>query len=631
MPAATSLTLTHPHLSLEWHPELNKTTVEAYSKGSTHKAWWNCTAGHAYEANISARVRGTGCPYCSGRKAIPGVNDVSTLHPHLISEWHPDNNASLQTFRPGSQEKGLWQCIKGHQWEAKIRDRVNGSGCHICAGKTIQIGYNDLATTHPMLLTLWDYDKNSIKPSEIMGKSERKVFFKCSNSHEWETSPSRQAEVASGCSYCAGRKALPGINDLATLHPEIASEWHPTKNINLFASMVTGTMDKKVWWLGGCGHEWESVIYSRVGQHQGCPYCAGRRALKGFNDLATKHPELASEWDPILNEKLKPEMFTRGSNQKIYWKCDQDHSWIAKITDRSVSKSGCPNCAAGKTVSKDEQEIADFLRAEGLNVEQSNRIKLNGMELDIFLPDLNFAIEFNGLYWHTENRGKTKYYHYDKWKSCKNSGIQLIQIWEDEWKKNPELVKNMILHKLGISKSEKIYARKTYVSNVSLAETREFLEANHIQGFASGSYYLGLKIDNQLKALIVLKKESGNQLNIIRYATNASVIGGFTKLLNYAERTLSPSAFVTFSDHCVSDGSLYANNGFIKNKEIEPDYRYVIGMKRQHKYGYRLKRFKKDSSLLWEEGLSERELARLNGIERIWDAGKIKWILNCGK
>jgi hypothetical protein len=631
VPAVTSLTLTHPNLALEWSSTLNKLPAESYSKGSTHKAWWNCSKSHTYEANISARVRGTGCPYCSGRKAIPGVNDVSTLHPHLNSEWHPDNTVSLKSFRPGSQEKGLWQCLKGHQWEAKIRDRVNGSGCHICAGKAIQVGHNDLATTHPLLVSLWDHDKNTIKPFEIMGKSEKKVFFKCDNGHAWENSPSRQSQVASGCSYCAGRKALPGNNDLLTLHPGIASEWHPTKNDNLLPSMVTGTMDKKVWWLGSCGHEWESVIHSRVGQYQGCPYCAGRKALKGFNDLTTKHPELASEWDHILNEDLKPEMFTRGSNQKVYWKCNRDHSWIAKITDRSVNNSGCPNCAAGKSISKNEQEIADFLKAEGLHVLQSDRLTLNGMELDILLPELNFAIEFNGLYWHTEKRGKTKYYHHDKWKACKQSSIQLVQIWEDEWKKNPKLIKNMILHKLGINKSEKIYARKTYVSQVSLMEARQFLEENHIQGFASGSYYLGLKIDKKLNALIVLKKESGNQLNIIRYATNAPVVGGFTKLLNYAERTIAPNSFVTFSDHCVSDGSLYASNGFIKDKEIEPDYRYVIGMKRQHKYGYRLKRFKNDPLLLWQEGLTERKLAELNGIDRIWDAGKIRWIKICGK
>lgn len=631
MPAVTPLTITHPNLIIEWNQKLNPLTPASYSKGSTHKAWWNCSKGHTYEANISARVRGTGCPYCSGRKAIAGVNDVSTLYPHLNSEWHPDNTVSLKSFRPGSQEKGLWQCAKGHQWEAKIRDRVNGSGCHICAGKAIQVGYNDLATTHPLVAALWDYEKNTLTPKELTGKSEKKVFFKCLEDHHWEASPSRQTQVSSGCSYCAGRKAIAGYNDLSSLYPQLASEWHPEKNGSLIPSQVTGTMDKKAWWLGGCGHEWEASLHARVGQGQNCPYCAGRKALKGFNDLTTKHPEIAKEWDRELNGKLKPEMFTRGSNHKAYWRCDKDHSWIAKITDRSVSKSGCPSCAAGKSVSKDEQEIADFLRLEGFNVSQSDRLTLNGMEVDILLPDMNFAIEFNGLYWHTEKMGKHKTYHHDKWKNCKSAGIQLIQIWEDEWKSNPSLIKGMLLHKLGSSISEKIPARKTIVAEIGLNEARIFLSANHIQGFSSGSYYFGLKKNAELYAVIVLKKEPGEILNIIRYATKATVIGGFTKLLNHVEKTLKPNSFITFSDHCVSDGNLYAKNGFLIDKEIDPDYRYLVGMKRQHKYGYRLKRFRNDPLLKWEEGLTERELAELNGIDRIWDAGKFKWLKVCDK
>lgn len=631
MPTVTPLTLTHPNLAAEWNHELNPLTPNTYSKGSTRKVWWNCQNEHTYEANISARVRGTGCPYCSGRKAITGVNDVATLYPYLVSEWDSQNTKSLTTFRPGSQEKGLWRCLQGHQWEAKIRDRVNGSGCHVCAGKAIHIGYNDLATTHPMIAKLWDYEKNTLTPQELTGKSEKKVFFKCHKGHSWENSPSRQTQVSSGCSYCAGRKAIAGDNDFATLYPQLSTEWHPEKNGSLLPSQVTGTMDKKVWWLGACAHEWETSLHARVGQGQNCPYCAGRKALEGFNDLTTKHPDLAKEWDHELNGNFKPEMFTRGSNYKAYWKCNQEHSWIAKITDRSVSHSGCPTCAAGKSVSKDEQEIADFLRAEGFTVSQSDRVTLNGMEVDILIPNHNFAIEFNGLYWHTEKMGKDKTYHYNKWKNCKDLGIQLVQIWEDEWKSNPSLIQTMLLHKLGASKSDKVPARKTIIEEIDVDAARLFLDANHIQGFSSGSYYFGLKRDTKLHAVIVLKKEQGNKLNIIRYATNASVTGGFTKLLNYAEKALEPHSFITFSDHCVSDGSLYAKNGFIIDKNIEPDYRYIIGMKRQHKYGYRLKRFREDPKLLWLEGKTERELAELNGIDRIWDAGKFRWLKVCNK
>lgn len=389
--------------------------------------------------------------------------------------------------------------------------------------------------------------------------------------------------------------------------------------------MVTAGMDKKVWWKADCGHEWDSFIHARTQQKQGCPYCAGRRVLPGYNDLATLNPDLAAEWHSELNE-TKPSMYTRGSNYRAWWQCKDGHSWFAKIADRSIIGSGCPTCSAGLSVSADEQELCDFIRSHGFIVEQSNRDLLDGMELDLLIREKNIAIEYNGLYWHTEKRGKDKTYHYNKWLNSKKAGIQLIQIWEDEWKSNKEQIKSMVLHKLGVNNHARVYARKTKVKTVGIEQIREFLNDNHVQGFASGSYYYGLFEENELHAAIVLKKESNNRLNIVRYATNASVIGGFSKLIAYIEAELRPDSLVTFSDHCVSDGKLYEANGFIADCEIPPDYRYVVGMKRQHKFGFRLKKFRDSPNLKWEAGLTERELAQLNGIERIWDAGKTKWV-----
>lgn len=138
-------------------------------------------------------------------------------------------------------------------------------------------------------------------------------------------------------------------------------------------------------------------------------------------------------------------------------------------------------------------------------------------------------------------------------------------------------------------------------------------------------------MQGKLRALLVLKRDKDstgdNVLNIIRYATHGLVQGGFTKLVKHATAIYQPGSFVTFADHCISDGSLYENNGFIVDKEIAPDYMYVVNNERKHKFGYRLKRFRDDSDLIWQEGASERELAALNGLEHIWDAGKTKYRL----
>ena len=380
---------------------------------------------------------------------------------------------------------------------------------------------------------------------------------------------------------------------------------------------------KKVWWICDKGHEWKTIVKSRS-KGDGCPVCSGQKVLIGFNDLQTLKPIVAAQWHPILNGDLKPEDFTIGSHKKVWWLCDKEHKWDAFIFNRSRG-FGCPKCA--NLISKGETQIANYIKSFGLRILQSNRKILKGQEIDIYIPEKKIAIEFNGTYWHDENH-KDKNYHYDKWLACKNLGIQLIQIWEDDWNKNPELIKKSLAHKLNISQDEKVFARKTIVVILNTKQVKEFLSENHIQGFASGSYYVGLNdINNKTQAVLVLKKELNNSLNIIRYATSKNVIGGFTKLLKFAEREYRPSSFITFADHTISDGGLYENNGFVPDKEIGPDYMYVVKNERKHKFGYRLKRFKNDPDLLWNENLTERELAILNNLPRIWDAGKTKYKL----
>lgn len=167
------------------------------------------------------------------------------------------------------------------------------------------------------------------------------------------------------------------------------------------------------------------------------------------------------------------------------------------------------------------------------------------------------AVEFNGLYWHREKVRSNKNYHYNKWLECQKQGIQLIQIWEDDWYQNPELVKQMLAHKLGVSSQPKIYARNTKIVFLENEQAKNFLNNNHIQGEVLGSIRLGLVTDtHQLVAVMVLKKE-GKTLNLLRFATSQPVVGGFTKLLKHVEKTYKPEEIITFSDNCVSDGGFY--------------------------------------------------------------------------
>lgn len=616
-----------PAVAEEWHPtkntHLNLYQVAAQSK---KKAWWvGKECGHEWETGIVHRTVGSGCSVCSGKTVLQGFNDLATTRPDLAEEWHPTKN-KISTFEiTKGSNKIFWWLSKecGHEWESKVSYRDDGGGCCYCSGRKCLQGFNDIMTYDPELASQWHPTKNGeLTAKDVTYRTSKTYWWIGDCGHEWDAKVTHRVAGAN-CPFCASQRILVGFNDLASQNPQRAKKWHPTKNGNKTPDQITQWSKQRVWWrcIDYPDHEWQTS----VSDGKSCPICSGQKTLAGFNDLESQSPDVAKTWHLNKNGELLPSMVTVSSNKPIWWICTRNHEWRTTPSERNRGY-GCNKCSS--RISKAEQHLASMLRAHGLEVEQSNRKILKGSELDIYIPEKKVAIEYNGVYWHTENWGKDKDYHRDKWLRCQESGIQLIQIWEDDWNRNPEQMESMILHKLGISTQKRVFARKTHIAKVFKSDVEEFLETNHVQGYARGTHYIGL-VDNSTKELVaalVLLKEKDETLNIVRYATNANVVGGFTKLLAYAEKEYSPKRFITFSDHCVSDGSLYRNNGFVVDKELEPDYRYVVNGVREHKFGYRLKRFRNDPNLQWKEGLTERELAALNGLYRSWDAGKTRWM-----
>jgi G:T-mismatch repair DNA endonuclease (very short patch repair protein) len=627
----------HPEFVSVWHPTLNKTlTPHSVSAGSSKKVWWLCDKKHEWEATIANITRRkSGCPYCSGRKVLVGGNDLATTNPMIAKKWHPTKNGSLtaQEVSVGSSKKVWWKCEEGHEWNAHINIQTDTS-CPYCYGRYVIPGENDLATLYPTSVKEWHPTKNGNRiPQNTMPYTPKKIWWICQKEHEWEVSPNSRFAKGdyTGCPYCTNKKVLLGFNDLITAHPQIAKTWHPTKNGNITPDKITSGSETLFWWKCLEGHEWQAGVYSRAVMGTGCAACSGKKVNPGVTDLQTLNPLLAAQWHPTKNGDLTPDQVAAFSSRKVWWKCGKNHVWEAAVANRYQGRN-CAKCTSGEKASNAEKELALYVESLGLEIVRHGRTILKGQEIDIYVPSKKIAIEYNGIYWHTEKHGnKGRNYHRDKWLACKDQGIQLIQIWEDEWNRNPAQVKRMLAHKLGFSAEKKVFARKTTVSEITKQEAEAFLNDNHIQGYASGSYYLGLKdkSDESLISVLVLNKEAGTDgktLNIIRYATSANVVGGFTKLLSYSDKTYKPISYVTFADHCVSDGGLYENNGFVIDRELPPDYMYFFNKQRHHKFGYRLKRFRDDPTLIWEEGLTERQLADLNELDRVWDAGKTRYV-----
>lgn len=334
----------------EWNYEKNTGLLPAsVSDGSNLKVWWFCDKAHEFQGIISDRVRRKSkCPYCVNKKVLKGFNDLVTVHPEIAHQWHPSKNGSLKPSEVvfGSGKRFWWICDNGHEWEAQLHARVvNKSGCRVCAGQAPEVGKNDLATTEPFLASQWNHSRNSLKPTEVMRYSGKKVWWTCPRGHEFEAAVNNRSQ-GSGCPICSGRKLLQGFNDLATLNPELAKEWHPTRNKKR-PSEVRAADKTPRWWMCSASHEFRS---SRNYGKGNCPYCTNRILKQGTNDLAAAYPELVGWWDSDENGSEANEIL-HSTRERYFWKCPaKGHPFKQSIYERHVG-AGCPVCVGKHVVS----------------------------------------------------------------------------------------------------------------------------------------------------------------------------------------------------------------------------------------------------------------------------------------
>ncbi len=296
------------------------------------------------------------------------------------------------------------------------------------------------------------------------------------------------------------------------------------------------------------------------------------------------------------------------------------------------------NSNDSKWISMAEKEVADFIEDnyEGILI-RSNRKLVKGFEIDIYLPELNLAIEYNGLKWHSESHGKTRGYHLYKTEELEKQNIRLIHIFEDEWLYNKEIIKSKLLNLIGKTEN-KIYARKCIIKNIKNSDKNSFLNQTHTQGEDKSKFKYGLYHNNELVSLITfgsLRNVTGNRskedvYELIRYSTklNTSVIGGFSKLLKHFIKTHNPTQIISYADRRWSNGDLYENNGFKFIHNTPPNYWYMkYWNKREHRYKFRKSELHKMLNI-FNPNISEWENMKLNKYDRIWDCGSKKYIMN---
>ena len=202
---------------------------------------------------------------------------------------------------------------------------------------------------HPELFAEWDSEANAnISLEEIGHASRAKVWWICDKGHHYDMPVASRTLLSQGCPYCAGRRVLVGHNDLASNYPDIARQWDYEKNVDFMPEEVAQFSNRKVWWICDKGHRYDMRVGLRTRDGQGCPYCAGRRAWAGENDLVTTRPDVLWLWDFEKNTDITPEEVSENSHKKVWWKCEKGHSWqgrVQSVTSTKDGSTGCPCCS----------------------------------------------------------------------------------------------------------------------------------------------------------------------------------------------------------------------------------------------------------------------------------------------
>lgn len=383
-----------------------------YAVKSHKKVWWICEKGHEWEAKISHITDGHGCPYCAGQRAVKGETDIKTTNPKLSLEWdYKKNSVPIETVMQSSGVKYWWKCQLGHSWKATPAHRSLGEGCPVCASALrtsfpekavfyyISKYFSDATDNykndwlHPFELDIYipslklgiEYDGEAFHSESEKDKKKdhlctengvsvirirepkcpeyssdsKKYNLRNLSTEELEriiiqvlkdiSKKTIEVDIQKDFGKIEALRAHTLIeNSLGESYPELVDEWAINLNGTLTPYNVSKYSEKKVWWrCSKCSGEWQTIVANRS-KGSGCPYCANQKVLKGYNDLATKHPTLIKEWHQQKNDGISPSDVVTGSSKKVWWICsDCGYEWISEVRARVKGKC-CPNCRKTK-------------------------------------------------------------------------------------------------------------------------------------------------------------------------------------------------------------------------------------------------------------------------------------------
>lgn len=505
--------------------------------------------------------------------------------------------------------------IHGEFWQTP-QAHARGNKCPKCAnikrGDTFRSSSDDfIKKAIEIHGDQYDYSKVEYK------NSNEKVCIICKEHGEFWMTPMNHL-LGQGCPKCSDR----GLNTEEII--EMFKKKHGDKYD--YSKVEYVRMHDKVCIICPIhGEFWQTPSKHLLGQ--GCPKC-GKIKMAESNTMSTE--DFINQAIKIHGDKYDySNTQYNGTYEQVDIICPK-HGPFKQVANYHLNGHGCPRC--GAVISHFEDEVSSFIVDElKIEIIRNDRKILEGNEIDILIPHYKIGIECDGLKWHSEEY-KPNNYHLDKTEKCKEKGIRLIHIFEDEWEFKKNIVKDKIKTLIGCN-TERIYARdkNCSVKIPSLEEKRDFLNQNHIQGDVNDTIRYGLYYKDELIALMTFGKPRINlgrkatrddEYELLRYCSKIgfNAVGGAGKLFKRFISEHSPKVIISYCDMRYSIGGLYEKIGFKLSHISQPNYYYIIGNNRKNRFKFRKSELIKEG---FDPNKTEHEIMLERGIYRIYDCGNL--------
>lgn len=393
---------------------------------------------------------------------------------------------------------------------------------------------------------------------------------------------------------------------------------------------VVASETRKQTWITNYGVDNPSLVPEIVKKSKATKstrsYTESRQQLSEYKETIGFNQVIDRVKD-VVTPNFSRNEYTGSFRKNFYsWKCVS----CGADFDDHIDYGRYPRChiCYPVTTSTGQKELTDWLISLGFAVDVQDRTILGKQELDIVIPSLNIAIEFNGVYWHS-SKFKDSQYHVNKLLMCQEKNIHLIHIYEDQWNYKKDIVKSRLASYLGIS--PRTFARKLSVRELSAEEYTEFVNRTHLQGYAPAKIKLGLVDDNDCIHAVMsfgASRYTTDEFELIRYCSVGTVVGGSSKLFSWFCRHYSPKAVVSYANRCWSQGNLYKQLGFVDVTTDQSNYGfwYVKGTTRYHRSSFTKARLVQQGE---DPALTADEIMKNKGYHKLYDCGNLKFKWSC--